>query len=275
MADLCHLVNQWFIAALGFCGTIQGNVLNWLVLVVDSVQGGSKNGSFLPVLPCGFVGLCRGKLFSGLGTIERNVLNWLVIVVDSEKGGSKNGSSRPVRKMADFCHLVNQWFIAALGFCGTLERNVLNWLVIVVDSEKGGSKNGSSLPVLPCGFVGLCRGKLFSGLGTIERNVLNWLVIVVDSEKGGSKNGSSRPVRKMADLCHLVNQWFLAGLRLYQSYSRLPANMPFATRRLDRLHRHCLENSGWGKRYISGAAKLSWAPIIGARWLGHCVAGAE
>ena len=153
MADFCHLVNQWFIAALGFCGTI-----------------------------------------------ERNVMNWLVIVVDSEKGGSKNGSSRPVRKMADLCHLVNQWFIAALGFCGTIERNVLNWLVIVVDSEKGGSKNGSSLPVLPCGFVGLCRGKLFSGLGTIERNVLNWLVIVVDSEKGGSKNGSSRPVRKMAGI---------------------------------------------------------------------------
>ena len=43
------------------------------------------------------------------------------------------------------------YFIAALGFCGTIERNVLNWLVIVVDSEKGGSKNGSSLPVLPCG----------------------------------------------------------------------------------------------------------------------------
>ena len=164
---------------------------------MDSEKGGSKNGSSLPVLPCGFVGLCRGKLFSGLGTIERNVLNWLVIVVDSEKGGSKNGSSRPVRKMADLCHLVNQWFIAALGFCGT-----------------------------------------------IERNVLNWLVIVVDSEKGGSKNGSSRPVRKMADLCPLVNQWFLASVRLYQSYSRLPANMPFATRRLDRLHRHCLENSG-------------------------------
>ena len=139
-------------------------------------------------------------------------MNWLVIVVDSEKGGNNNGSSRPARKMPDLCHLVNQWFIAALGFCGTIERNVLNWLVIVVDSEKGGSKNGSSLPVLPCGFVGLCRGKLFSGLGTIERNVLNWLVIVVDSEKGGSKNGSSRPVRKMADLCHLVNQWFIAAL---------------------------------------------------------------
>ena len=30
---------------------------------------------------------------------------------------------------------------------------------------KGGSKNGSSLPVLPCGFVGLCRGRLLTGLG--------------------------------------------------------------------------------------------------------------
>ena len=28
----------------------------------------------------------------------------------------------------------------------------------------------------------------------------------------------------------------------YQSYSRVPANMPFATRRLNRMHRHCLEN---------------------------------
>ena len=114
MADFCHLVNQWFIAALGFCGTI-----------------------------------------------ERNVLNWLVIVVDSEKGGSENGSSRPVRKMADLCDLVNQWFIAALGFCGTIQRKVLNWLGIVVDSEKGGSKNGSSRPVrrgtLRGGFAGLYK----------------------------------------------------------------------------------------------------------------------
>ena len=75
--------------------------------------------------------------------------------------------------MADFCPLVNQWFIAALGFCGT-----------------------------------------------IGRNVLNWLVIVVDSEKGGSKNGSSRPVRKMADLCDLVNQWFIAGLGFLRDYTR-------------------------------------------------------
>ena len=38
-----------------------------------------------------------------------------------------------------------------IQWLGTIERNVLNWLVIVVDSEKGGRKNGSSLPVLPCG----------------------------------------------------------------------------------------------------------------------------
>ena len=67
---------------------------------------------------------------------------------------------------------VNQWFIAGLGFCGTIERNVLNWLVIVVDFEKGGSKNGSSRPVrkmadfCPVGSLwAMPWGKLFSGLG--------------------------------------------------------------------------------------------------------------
>ena len=55
----------------------------------------------------------------------------------------------------------------------------------------------------------------------------------------------------------------------YQSYSRVPANMPFATRRLNRMHRHCLEKSR------RESEKLSSAPVRGARWLGHCVAGAE
>jgi len=63
--------------------------------------------------------------------------------------------------MADLCDLVNQWFIAALEFCGTIQRKVLNWLGIVVDSEKGGSKNGSSRPVrrgtLRGGFAGLYK----------------------------------------------------------------------------------------------------------------------
>ena len=220
MAALCHLVNQWFIATLGFCGTIERNVLNWRVIVVDSEKGGSKNGSSRPVRKmaalCHLVNQWFIATLGFYGTIERNVLNWLVIVVDSEKGGSKNGSSRPVRKMAALCHLVNQWFIATLGFCGTIERNVLNWLVIVVDSEKGGSKNGSSRPVRKmaalCHLVNQWFIAALGFCGTIQRNVLNWLVIVVDSEKGGSKNGSSRPVRKMAALCHLVNQWFIATL---------------------------------------------------------------
>ena len=220
MAALCHLVNQWFIATLGFCGTIERNVLNWLVIVVDSEKGGSKNGSSRPVRKmaalCHLVNQWFIATLGFCGTIERNVLNCRIIVVDSEKGGSKNGSSRPVRKMAALCHLVNQWFIATLGFCGTIERNVLNWLVIVVDSEKGGSKNGSSRPVRKmaalCHLVNQWFIATLGFCGTIERNVLNWLVIVVDSEKGGSKNGSSRPVRKMAALCHLVNQWFIAVL---------------------------------------------------------------
>ena len=43
----------------------------------------------------------------------------------------------------------------------------------------------------------------------------------------------------------------------YQSYSRVPPNMPFATRRLNRMHRHCLENSGWESDTLGGGkAKL-------------------
>ena len=60
-------MNQWFIAALWFCGTMQGNVLNWLGIVVDSVKGGSKNGSSLPVLR---------------GTMPGKIINWLGVVAD-------------------------------------------------------------------------------------------------------------------------------------------------------------------------------------------------
>ena len=59
----------------------------------------------------------------------------------------------------------------------------------------------------------------------------------------------------------------------YQSYSRVPANMPFATRRLNRMHRHCLENSG--RESDTSAGNFLLYILIGARWLGHCVAGAE
>ena len=65
-------MNQWFIAALGFCGPMQGNVLNWLRIVVDSVKGGSKNGSSLPVLR---------------GTMPGKIINWLGVVVDSASSG--------------------------------------------------------------------------------------------------------------------------------------------------------------------------------------------
>ena len=65
-------MNQWFIAALGFCGTMQGNVLNWLGISVDFVKGGSKNGSSLPVLR---------------GTMPGKIINWLGVVVDSASSG--------------------------------------------------------------------------------------------------------------------------------------------------------------------------------------------
>ena len=46
-------LQKWFlsanIAALWLGGTMQGNVLNWLGIVVDSAICGCKNGSSLPV----------------------------------------------------------------------------------------------------------------------------------------------------------------------------------------------------------------------------------
>ena len=49
MVPLCQWVKKWFIAALWLGGTMQGNVLNWLGVVVDSAICGCKNGSSLPV----------------------------------------------------------------------------------------------------------------------------------------------------------------------------------------------------------------------------------
>ena len=42
-------------------------------------------------------------------------------------------------------------------FFGTIQRNVLNWLRIVVDSEKGGSKSGASRPVRRGTMRGYCK----------------------------------------------------------------------------------------------------------------------
>jgi len=69
--------------------------------------------------------------------------------------------------MADLCRLVNQWFIAALGFCGTIQTHILHWLV---DSEKGGSKNGSSRPIRR---------------GTMPGKIIDWLGVVVDFASNG------------------------------------------------------------------------------------------
>ena len=49
MVPLCQWVKKWFIAVLWLGGTMQGNVLNWLGIVVDSAICGCKNGSSLPV----------------------------------------------------------------------------------------------------------------------------------------------------------------------------------------------------------------------------------
>jgi len=57
-------------AALWLGGTMQGNVLNWLGVVVDSAICGCKNGSSLTV----------GEKMAALrlgGTMQGNVLNWL------------------------------------------------------------------------------------------------------------------------------------------------------------------------------------------------------
>ena len=68
---------------------MQGNVLNWLGLVVDSAICGCTNGSSLPV------GEKMAALWLG-GPMQGNVLNWLGIVVDSAICGCKNGSSLPI-----------------------------------------------------------------------------------------------------------------------------------------------------------------------------------
>jgi hypothetical protein len=51
---------------------MQGNVLNWLGIVVDSVKGGSKNGSSRPVRR---------------GTMPGKIINWLGVVVDFASSG--------------------------------------------------------------------------------------------------------------------------------------------------------------------------------------------
>ena len=60
---------------------------------------------------------------------------------------------------------LKKWFLSARWLRGTLEGQVLNWLRSVVDSVKGGSKNGSSLPVLR---------------GTTPGKIINWLGVVAD-----------------------------------------------------------------------------------------------
>ena len=76
-----------FIAAWWLRGTMQGKVLHWRGIVVDSAICGCNNGSSLPVgdkmvrccwwkngtsLPCGLVGLCKGRFWTGLG------LSWIL-----------------------------------------------------------------------------------------------------------------------------------------------------------------------------------------------------
>jgi hypothetical protein len=80
MLLLCQWVTKWFVAVdekmVKRCvvawRTLQGNVLNWLGIVVDSVKGGSKNGSSRPVRR---------------GTMPGKIINWLGVVVDFASSG--------------------------------------------------------------------------------------------------------------------------------------------------------------------------------------------
>ena len=87
--------------------------MNWLGSVVDSVTGGSKNGSSVPVLRGTMLAKknvrdCRGfckrwqqKWFLSVGSswdYAGDIMNWLGSVVDSVTSGSKNGSSVPARR---------------------------------------------------------------------------------------------------------------------------------------------------------------------------------
>ena len=100
-------LKKWFLSALWLRRTMQGKVLNWRGIVVDSAIGGRKNGSPLSVLPCGFVGLCRGRILPGLGW------SWILQSVAD--------------KMVDLCH-VDDFALAwdGSGFCN---RWLKKWFV--------------------------------------------------------------------------------------------------------------------------------------------------
>ena len=70
---------KWFFS-VGSSWDSAGKILNWLGSVVDTVTGGAKNGSSVPVL--------RGIMLAKKKMLE--------IVVASVKGGSKNGVSLSV-----------------------------------------------------------------------------------------------------------------------------------------------------------------------------------
>ena len=104
-------------AALWLGGTMQGNVLNWLGIVVDSAKCGCKNGSSLTV------GEKMAALWLG-GPMQGNVLNWLGVGVDSAICGCKNGSSLTVgEKMAalwlwrDYARECSELAWDCRGFC--------------------------------------------------------------------------------------------------------------------------------------------------------------
>ena len=175
--------SRWKMAALWLGGTMQGNVLNWLGIVVDSAKSGCKNGSSLTV------GEKMAALWLG-GTMQGNVLNWLGIVVDSAKCGCKNGSSLPVgEKMVhrclvawrDYARECSELAWGCRGFCNMWLQK---WFL-----SASGCKNDSSLP---CGLVGLCKGMFWTGLG------LSWILQYVAA--------------KMVPLCQWVKKWLLCGL---------------------------------------------------------------
>ena len=88
---------------------------------------------------------------------------------------------------------LKQRILSALCLRGTLAGTVLNWLRIVVDSAKGGNKNGSAL----LGLCGTTPGKIINCLGVVadlcylDAGLVScWATEARDSGRDGSELAS-------------------------------------------------------------------------------------
>ena len=87
-------------------------------------------------------------------------------------------AKKKIRACRGFCNRWQQKWFFSVGSSWDYAGEILNWLGSVVDSVTGGSKNGSSVPVLR--GIMLAKKKMFE--------------IVVASVTGGNKNGFSLSV---------------------------------------------------------------------------------